>query len=237
MFPAAVERWRAAARDIGARRGIPEAWILATIRNESRGVPGLPGSSGELGLMQTMPDVITRYNAINLSAQVSRAEMAGTTAHDGAQQIKVGAWYLDHLCRELNKEDPDRFPAPFRAPPDDQILFADLAFAAGRGALNKQRAAAAAAGLPDTFDGLRAAKGPIPDRKFGHAERCLAWTRADQAQGGELAPARPPQTATAPQPSAGGGAAILAIAAILAFAAAKASGSFSSSSASQRRLA
>jgi len=212
MFPAAVERWRAAARAIGSRRGIPEAWILATIRNESKGYPGNPGTSGEWGLVQTMPDVVQRYNAKNLADQVSAAEMQGKTARDGAQQIKPGAWYIAQIAQRLNDEDPQRFPGPRGAFTDDQILFSDLAYAAGFGALTSHRKAAAAAGNPDTFAGLRATKGPIPDRKFGHAARCLAWTRTDGAEGGELKPARPP--ATPQESSAIGPLAILAIAAI-----------------------
>ena len=205
VFPSSVERWRWAARDAAQRHQVPEGLILATIKNESEGIAGKPGRSGERGLMQVMPSVLASYNRENLARQVSWETMAGKDDAAGADQVAVGTWFIAHLARQLHQVNGRRWPGPEPGPwPDDQILHADLAFAAGFGGMQSHRAAAVRAGYADTFAGLEAAAvagvGPrgktgeliCPPRKFGHARRALAWTRKDQ--GGE-APAPAPLVA------------------------------------------
>jgi len=197
MFRASVERWRGAAQQIGNLRGIPANWILATIQSESGGYPGNPGTSGEWGLMQCMPATLATYNANNLGDQVPVSDMQGKTDFAGTQQIKVGTYEIARGARKVHNLDPISYLWPAGPLTDEQILLSDLSFSAGFGALTKHRAAAIKAGKQPDFAGMKATPGPIPLRKFGHAERALRGTRSGGTGEGI-------QPAPRPKPAPGG---------------------------------
>jgi soluble lytic murein transglycosylase-like protein len=72
-----------------ARRfGIPEAWIWAVMRVESRGRPGATSPKGAMGLMQLMPDTWT-----GLRARYG----LGSDPYDPRDNILAGAAYLREM--------------------------------------------------------------------------------------------------------------------------------------------
>lgn len=220
VFLPAVEQWRPAATRAAvelARPGDVAPWpvgfTLATIQNESEGEAGKPGDNGtSLGLMQCKKNVLEAHNAAYPDRAVTWEQMKGTSTADAARQVRIGTWYQQAKARQFHRENARRFPWPAGPLTDDQILFSDLAYGAGGGALREHRAAARAAGRPDTWEGLKATPGPIPERKFWHAWRALRWTRRDEGQA-------PPAVAKVipPSSSSSSGATWLPFLAVLVF--------------------
>lgn len=172
-FPANVERWRRMVREEVSGTNVPENLVLATILNESVGIPGLVGVSGDLGLTQikitgehsTLADVRRRH------PEVTEAALRGVTDEDVRLQIRAGVDVWSVCLGRVDAIAPG-------LPPAERILQADLCYSAGTGAWQKQRSLAA---TPKRFEQLENVHGgPIPGRKFGHARRVLA------ASGGTL---------------------------------------------------
>ena len=234
-FIAAVERWRAYAKAVGdlTRYQIPQGWILAIIENESAGVAGIPGKTGEAGLMQVQRGLVDFYNQ-ETGSTFTWEDMKGTDDDAAKKQIIVGTLYLSQ-CRD----DVAPMVPPAAGLSTAQAYFADLAYGSGLGALRRHRKATKAAGLPDTFEGMetlaKRGGGTIPARKFGHARRVVSLLKKDGlAQGYDPAiyprkvgsatpgPGPGPDPGPSPDPGGGGGGAaggfaIIAIVGLLAF--------------------
>lgn len=223
MFRAPIERWRALASRIAPDLDVRQ--ILGVIQRESFGAAGTLGSSGDLGLMQVAPGTLDSYNKTHPNAQITRAQMLGTSPEDAAAQIRAGSTYLRSCLKNARALlGTARAPWPSAPASDEQILFSDLAYGCGFGALKAYRAAVLRTGAPDTFEALAAAApGPpsltnprhrIPPRKFAHARAVLYLTRNDGEPG-----TPPPRIATRePEPRAEtSGAPLLMLAAAAAF--------------------
>lgn len=239
-FIAAVERWRKVAFGVGDRPEyeIPQGWILAVIENESAGVAGIPGKTGEAGLMQVQPGLVKSYNK-GTGNSYTYEDMKGTDDLSGIKQVQVGTHYLARCRNDVSAMVP---PAAGLTPA--QVYYADLAYGSGLGALRSHRKATKAAGLPDTFDGMetlaKRGGGTIPARKFGHARRVVSLLKKDglaqgynpesfprvkvssMVPGPSPGPGPGPDPGPSPDPSGGGGGAaagfaIIAIVGLFAF--------------------
>jgi len=151
-FRPPVERWRGTAAAVSPP-GLPVDLVLAEIELESGGKPGICSSANACGLMQVKPSVVLQYNASHKPIPFDR--MRGTTPEAAADQIRIGAWLLDHHLRIMNKREPARAPYPAGPVTDWQARAADLRYSHGGGAFDRLRAAARTAGFPDDFDGWR----------------------------------------------------------------------------------
>jgi len=145
-FSAQVERWRDTAAAVSPP-GLPVDLVLAVITLESGGKPGICSSASACGLMQVKPSVVTMYNAARKPIPFSR--MRGKTPDAAADQIRIGAWLLDHHLRTMHKSDPDRAPYPDGPVTPWQAQAADLRYSHGPGAFQKLRKGAREAGYPD----------------------------------------------------------------------------------------
>ena len=182
MFPPLVERWRSVAHQVEPE--IPAALVLAIIRRESAGRPGLLGRSNDDGLMQCKPATVAFYNRHH-EDKITHEEMSRADLDSAKKQIAVGAWYLGHCLATVHAWNPAAAPWPAGPLTDYQILLADLCYARGVAGVGKLRARALAAGYPDTFDGLhrfRETHDPTwgtPGHPFKHAPAVLAMMRLD----------------------------------------------------------
>ena len=192
-----VERWRGIARQVAPE--IPAGLVLAIITRESFGRPGALGRSNDNGLMQVKPATVDFYNRWH-DRNVDFDRMKDTDHSANTDQIRVGAWYIQHCLRKVHEWNPAAAPWPLGPLTDYQIRLADLCYARGVGGVAKLRRRAIAAGYPDTFDGLKEfrekhdPKWGTPGHPFNHAAAVLKMTRNDGT--GDR---RPP--ATLPKPS------------------------------------
>src|SRR3546814_10577379 len=93
--PPRVDSYAAFVAEAAQRFGIPEAWIRAVMRVESRGDVRAVSPKGAMGLMQLMPDTWA-----NLRVRLG----LGANPYDPRDNILAGAAYL----REMH----DRYGSP-----------------------------------------------------------------------------------------------------------------------------
>lgn len=182
-FAAAVLRWLPDAQRIAP--DLDPAHVLAIIEQESKGKPGIIGSSSDLGLMQFNPRFLADFNTRH-KTRITKANLTGTSKEDTDAQLYVGTVVLRRCLQHVHDADPHAHPWPPARPTDEQILSADLCYSAGAGAYDAARRAAVKGGYKPTFAALELVSRTsqeippnlrIPARKFGHARRVLAGVR------------------------------------------------------------
>lgn len=215
-FSPPVERWRESTAEIAPP--LPPSLVLAVMARESKGVLGLVSSAGARGLMQTKIGVLEGYNKTHKDDPIPESDLTGTSQAAAANQIKLGAYYLDRMARNLHQVDPDRFPYPLRPLTDDQIRFTALAYVAGWGGLSGLLNEAKKAGVPFAFDALASYKPGwgLPDKRWAYARYVLQATREDE---GGLPPGSTPSPSSGPSVATAGGAGGLAVLVIVVVAA------------------
>ena len=141
-----VDRWLPIVNEV--RGKIPAKLILAIIKNESGGRPGIiagvktkyakslnkrDGSkilvNKALGLMQVIPTNISHYNK-NVSP-VTYDDMTGNTNADAKKQIALGTYILKNNFTWLHKLNPTIFPFPIGNLTSNQLSFGLAAYAYG----------------------------------------------------------------------------------------------------------
>lgn len=105
LFWERQRRWRESSQDsyilsAAARYGVHPALVKAVVWRESGFDPYAKGSSGELGLMQIMPDTASDW---------AKAEKDGSSFQramlDPARNTRAGTWYLRKLYRRYTSTD------------------------------------------------------------------------------------------------------------------------------------
>jgi hypothetical protein len=138
VTPVSVSRWEPVVRaELGLQSvPLPHQLILAVIRVESNGKPGLiNGKSGASGLMQVMPTTLQDFNNRHGTAY-TMADMQSESDSAARKQIQVGIGVLAHYWKRAFKYLSDRMPG--EVPIDEIAHAADLFFAAGSGATMKK---------------------------------------------------------------------------------------------------
>lgn len=131
-WPDNVARWRpiVQAELTGIKNPLPVDLILATIKIESAGQPGIVNpKSGASGLMQVMPGTLQTYNQNHPAAPVSLSTLRSPSG--GPEQIKVGIWVLSQYWKNAYQYLEKRLP---NVPVDELARISDLFYVAGPGA-------------------------------------------------------------------------------------------------------
>lgn len=156
-------------------KDIPPDLVLAIIKHESGGTPGiaakvrckcgmLPDTAGNqlevcnaLGLMQTIPATINWYNDTAQPAEIATIEdMTGSDERAKRLQIRIGCKFLAHANNYLHKRFPETMPESSLAnASDDQIKLALTGYAVGNGATAKKMQAAKEQGYSPTFANIQ----------------------------------------------------------------------------------
>ena len=171
-----IEQWREYAAL--ESRDIPVDLMLAIIRAESNGAPGiksstpsgcaeLPRDDGttqkicqDLGLTQINPQTVAFYNQHRPAGEpvATVDDMTGKDERGARQQIRVGAWYYSWIVKRLNIYDKVAFQAPTPGRADaNQTKFALAAYSAGFKALTDKLDPIKAADSPLNFDSFAVA--------------------------------------------------------------------------------
>jgi hypothetical protein len=138
VIPASVARWEPVVRaELGLQSvPLPPELILAVIRVESNGFPGLVNpKSGASGLMQVMPTTLQDFNQRH-GTNYTMADMQSESDSGARKQIQVGIGVLAHYWKRAYKYLSNRLPDT--VPINEVAAFADLFFAAGSGATMKK---------------------------------------------------------------------------------------------------
>lgn len=170
-WPNQIERWRQYV--LWECRDLAPDLILAIIKKESAGIPGLvasascspypiPLSSGgsitfnhALGLMQIVPRTIASYNSSHPQDIVYYEDMKSKDERAARLQIRVGCAVFASAVRNLHLYDPSVFPGstPGNATPN-QLILALVAYRMGSAALSKRLDKLKQMGKPLTFEAL-----------------------------------------------------------------------------------
>lgn len=156
-------------------KDIPPDLVLAIIKHESGGVPGiaarvkckcgpLPDVNGNqvevcnaLGLMQTIPATIDWYNQTAEADKVATIEdMTGSDERAIRLQIRIGCKFLAHCNRYLHKRFPETVPeASLANAADDQIRLVLTGYAVGNGATAEKMQTAKEQNYSPTFANIQ----------------------------------------------------------------------------------
>lgn len=137
MVAASVLRWQPFVTAELAAQGVPlpESLILAVMRVESNGKPGIVNpKSGASGLMQVMPGTLDDFNQRHKKSYPLSA-MRSSSDSDARKQIEVGIAVLAHYWKRAYRYLKDRMGD---VPVDELGHIADLFYAAGPGATMKR---------------------------------------------------------------------------------------------------
>jgi hypothetical protein len=130
---ASVQRWEPAVIAELNSQGVPlpPSLILAVIKVESNGYPGIVNpKSGASGLMQVMPKTLQDFNARH-GKNYTLSDLRSQSDSGARKQIEVGIAVLAHYWKRAYKYLTSRLD---NVPVDELAHIADLFYAAGPGA-------------------------------------------------------------------------------------------------------
>lgn len=128
----AVQRWEPVVRaELKAQAvPLPKELILAVMRVESQGSPGLVNpKSGASGLMQIMPITLKDFNQRH-GKSYTMADMQSTKNEAAIKQIRVGIAVIAHYWKRAYQYLSKRF---VNVPVDELAHISDLFYVAGPG--------------------------------------------------------------------------------------------------------